>query len=101
MSAPLPHWVDTKMPEFRAIAQVETMASVSTGDQARLEPTAARASHELFTKLRGELHPGLVLFSSGSTGKSKAAVHDLVPPLEQVTDSRHALPPLRSGKHTA
>jgi len=88
---PLTSSVETKKPEFRAIAQVETIASVSTGDQARLEPTAARASHELFTKLRGELHPGLVLFSSGSTGKSKAAVHDFVPLLEKFRVSRHAL----------
>lgn len=32
--------------------------------------------HELYKKLREESHPGLVLFSSGSTGKSKGAVHD-------------------------
>src|SRR5439155_3515251 len=65
--------------------------SVGRGDQARLEPTAARASHELYARLRTALHPGLVLFSSGSTGKSKAAVHDFVPLLEKFRVSRHAL----------
>ena len=88
---PLTSSVETKKPEFRAIAQVETIASVSAGDQARLEPTAARASHELYARLRSALHPGLVLFSSGSTGKSKAAVHDFVPLLEKFRVSRHAL----------
>ncbi len=35
--------------------------------------------------------PGLVLFSSGSTGTSKAAVHDFVPLLEKFKVPRHAL----------
>jgi len=64
---------------------------VSAGDQARLERTTAGASHELYTRLRSARHPGLVLFSSGSTGKSKAAVHDFVPLLEKFRVPRHAL----------
>jgi long-chain acyl-CoA synthetase len=88
---PLTSSVETKKPEFRAIAQVETIASVSASDQARLEPTAAQASHELYRRLRSARHPGLVLFSSGSTGASKAAVHNFVPLLEKFTIPRHAL----------
>jgi acyl-CoA synthetase (AMP-forming)/AMP-acid ligase II len=88
---PLTASVETKKPEFLAIAQVEVIASVSANDQARLEPTAARASHELYTGLRSARHPGLVLFSSGSTGASKAAVHDFVPLLEKFRIPRHAL----------
>jgi long-chain acyl-CoA synthetase len=34
-------------------------------------------------------HPGLVLFSSGSTGKSKAALHDFIPLLEKFKVPRH------------
>ena len=34
-------------------------------------------------KLKSIGHAGLVLFSSGSTGKNKAALHDLVPLLEK------------------
>ena len=88
---PLTSSVEMKKPEFRTIAQVEAIASVSAGDQARLERTTAGASHDLYTRLRSARHPGLVLFSSGSTGKSKAAVHDFVPLLEKFRVPRHAL----------
>jgi len=88
---PLTSSVEMKKPEFRAIAQVEAIVSVGADDQARPERTAARASHELFTSLRSARHPGLVLFSSGSTGKSKAALHDFVPLLEKFKVPRHPL----------
>jgi long-chain acyl-CoA synthetase len=35
--------------------------------------------------------PGLILFSSGSTGKSKAALHDILPMLEKFKVPRHTL----------
>src|SRR6266513_285508 len=88
---PLTSSVEMKKPEFRTIAQVEATASVSAGDEARLARTTAGASHELYTRLRRARHPGLVLFSSGSTGESKAAVHDFVPLLGKFKVRRHAL----------
>lgn len=39
---------------------------------------------ELITKRK---HPGLILFSSGSTGFPKAAIHDFVPLIEKYTSS--------------
>jgi hypothetical protein len=42
-------------------------------------------------ELRERGHPGLVLFSSGSTGKNKASLHDLVPFLEKFEVPRHAM----------
>ncbi len=88
---PLTASVEARKPEFRDIAQVEVIASLRGHDEARLEPTGVRASHELFGRLRGARHPGLVLFSSGSTGKSKAAVHDFVPLLDKFRVRRHVL----------
>lgn len=41
-----------------------------------ITPTGVTATHELYEKLRTAEHPGLVLFTSGSTGANKAAVHD-------------------------
>ena len=41
-----------------------------------------------YKTLREKNHPGIVLFSSGSTGKNKAAVHDFIPLLEKFKVSR-------------
>ncbi len=68
---------------FREIAEVEWIAEFDGDDRVRVTPTGRSAGHDLVRTLRGRDHPGLVLFSSGSTGASKAAVHDLVPLLEK------------------
>jgi acyl-coenzyme A synthetase/AMP-(fatty) acid ligase len=47
------------------------------------------ATHAFYQSLRELGHPGLVLFSSGSTGKSKAAVHDMTKLLEKFTVPRN------------
>lgn len=39
--------------------------------------------HEILLKLKEKKSPGLVIFSSGSTGKSKASVHDFIPILDK------------------
>jgi long-chain acyl-CoA synthetase len=62
--------------EFRDIARIEYdigMRDVSPS----IEQTGSRAQHQLYDILHERQTPGLVLFSSGSTGKSKAVVHDL------------------------
>jgi len=41
------------------------------------------SQNKYWEKLRELSHPGLVLFSSGSTGKSKAVVHDVFPLLNK------------------
>src|SRR2546427_6921633 len=88
---PLTPSVEAKKPEFRKIAQVEATISIAGSDRAYLRKTGVAASHELFERLRIAGRPGLVLFSSGSTGTSKAAVHDFVPLLEKFKVPRHAL----------
>jgi long-chain acyl-CoA synthetase len=51
--------------------------------------TGRRASHEFYTTVRERRAPGLVLFTSGSTGRNKAAVHDLGLLLRKFTARRH------------
>jgi long-chain acyl-CoA synthetase len=88
---PLTSTVEAKKPEFREIAEVEWIVGVDAADRLTAQRTGIQVKHPLMLKLREEGHPGLVLFSSGSTGKSKAAVHDLVPMLEKFKVSRHTL----------
>lgn len=61
------------------IAQVEYRVRVDRdcGGGGELEPTGRTADHQLYSVLRKSGHPGLLLFSSGSTGQPKAALHDL------------------------
>ncbi len=66
--------------EFIALAQAERVIPPFSGleQHAVLTRTKVCADHPLYERLRREGHPGLVLFSSGSTGQSKGVVHDLV-----------------------
>jgi long-chain acyl-CoA synthetase len=80
---PLTTSVEAKKPEFRQIAEVEVAIAVSAEDNISIQRTNITVSHTMLLQLKQRQHPGLVLFSSGSTGKSKAAVHDLVPLLEK------------------
>jgi long-chain acyl-CoA synthetase len=88
---PLTSSVDAKKPEFRAVAQVEFEVHLDEDTEGRFVRTGVVADHELVLTLKGRKHPGLVLFSSGSTGKSKGAIHDVVPLLEKFKTRRQTL----------
>jgi long-chain acyl-CoA synthetase len=88
---PLTASVEAKKPEFRGIAQIEVIIRTDDDDQVHFQKTAVRATHALYQRLLRAQRPGLILFSSGSTGKSKAAVHDFAPLLEKFKVPRHAL----------
>ncbi|NOT57876.1 MAG: long-chain fatty acid--CoA ligase [Deltaproteobacteria bacterium] len=88
---PLTASVEAKKPEFRDIAQVEVRLTIDETDTTQCLLTDVRADHALLRHLKDARRPGLVLFSSGSTGKSKAAVHDFVPLLEKFHLPRPAL----------
>ena len=70
---PLP---PAKRQEFHEVAQIEVIIQVGDDGERTCERTGVRADHELYGRLRGEGHPGLVLFSSGTSGRSKASVLD-------------------------
>lgn len=80
---PLTESVASKKGEFKDIAQVEATVILHEDDSFSFQTENRRADHEIIQKLKRENHPGLILFSSGSTGKSKAAVHDFLPLLEK------------------
>ena len=62
--------------EFIRIAEVQHTIHFDESATPVIENTGVRPSHELLLRLMAEGDPGLVLFSSGSTGKSKAALHN-------------------------
>ena len=76
--------------EFLAIAEVETIVDVRAEGAGAVRDRPARACHPLTMSLRGSGAPGLVLFSSGATGKSKAALHDFSRLLEKFQVRRPA-----------
>lgn len=88
---PITPTVGSKRDEFVEIAEGEVSITLDEHDHANIIRLDRTASHELFARLRLLNHPGLVLFSSGSTGKSKAAIHDLVSLLEKFKVPRHSL----------
>ena len=88
---PLTSSVDAKKPEFRQTAEVETVIAIDADDEDTIEHCDRQARQALLTRLKDRRHPGLVLFSSGSTGKSKGAVQDFAPMLEKFKVPRHQL----------
>jgi acyl-CoA synthetase (AMP-forming)/AMP-acid ligase II len=82
---PLTALPETKRGEYRDTAEVEITIEVPPDRPWRLEWTGRRATHELYERLREEDRPGLVLFSSGTTGRSKASVLDLTKALARYT----------------
>lgn len=79
---PLTVALEGSKPALRRIAEVETIIEITAADTS-VQPTGVAAKHAIIGILRQRHHPGLVIFSSGSTGTSKAALHDLVPLLDQ------------------
>jgi long-chain acyl-CoA synthetase len=74
-----------------AISQPEHIYRIDSADDVSFESTGAVADHSLYSVLRRRRHPGLVLFSSGTSGDPKAAVHDFTFLLDKFRVRRKAL----------
>jgi long-chain acyl-CoA synthetase len=73
---------------FMTLAEAEYWIT-SVESEPELRVTGTSATHDLYGKLRARGNPGLVLFSSGSTGAHKAAVHDFTKLLRKFSVPRH------------
>ncbi|MDP5032082.1 fatty acid--CoA ligase family protein [Paraglaciecola sp.] len=87
---PLSNDSATQFDEFTNIGQVE-YEFAQHDNQYILTPTQVTADHQIYQEIRQRGTPGLVLFSSGSTGKSKAIVHDLAALLTKFTVPRNTM----------
>ena len=65
------------------IAQVEFVFRVSADDVITIESVSKKTDNDYYKVIRERKHPGLVLFTSGTSGEPKAAVHDFLVLLEK------------------
>lgn len=69
--------------KFLAIAEVSLLIELDEADGFTLSQLEQRVTNPVTQKLIERGHPGLVIFSSGSTGAPKAILHDLTSILEK------------------
>jgi acyl-CoA synthetase (AMP-forming)/AMP-acid ligase II len=74
---------ESKLNDFLDIAQVQYRLQPHGEEEWYLEATGRVADHDFYAQLRAASHAGLVLFSSGTTGKPKASVLDFHKLLEK------------------
>ena len=72
------------------IAGVQHLITIDDND-INYSDCGLELSNPFYKQLRRENHPGLVLFTSGSSGEPKAAVHDFVKLLEKFKTKRKTL----------
>jgi acyl-coenzyme A synthetase/AMP-(fatty) acid ligase len=80
---PLASATETQKREFLAIATAEFLADCRKGEAAPVARVSSGPRHALIETLVASGRPGLVLFSSGSTGHPKAMLHDFERLLEK------------------
>jgi long-chain acyl-CoA synthetase len=72
---PLRHINEETLKEYQSIARIRRVFRIDDDDAVTYEELCNDGEHELFDLLRQGNEAGLVLFSSGTTGKPKAIVH--------------------------
>ena len=88
---PLSGSTNTSEKQLFDIARVEFAFIIDENDDITTEKFSQISDNEYYKLIREKEHPGLVLFTSGTTGEPKAAVHDFLALLEKFKLRRKAL----------
>jgi|TARA_B100000959_G_C14965441_1_gene617525 acyl-CoA synthetase (AMP-forming)/AMP-acid ligase II len=88
---PLTSSVESQKSEFIEIAEGEVIFKVAEDDHLEISRIPHSPVHKFINQLKESRRPGLVLFSSGSTGKSKASLSDFSEILSKFKVSRYSL----------
>lgn len=88
---PLTEAAEVHRSEFLDIAEVEVEVAIDAADVSTWTRRDVTVANPLNRQLRAAGEPGLVLFSSGSTGKSKAALHNFTALLEKFKVQRQRM----------
>lgn len=87
---PMTNVVLEKQKEYQSIVKIEHIISFKD-TQVIFELLQHNSSDDLIKKLRKDKCPGLIIMSSGSTGKSKAIVHDFNKLLNAFKEKKNGL----------
>lgn len=85
---PLTKAVAGKKNDFLRISKAEYFIEINDNGSTEFSHLDGDSNHEIYDILKERKHPGIVFFSSGSTGESKAAVHDFVHILDKFKQPR-------------
>jgi long-chain acyl-CoA synthetase len=88
---PLTSSVASRHDTFMEVSEVQTVFRIGEGEDVTIEKRGQTPKHPLTRSLLDRRIPGLVLYSSGSTGESKAALHDLTKLLARAKSQRTAM----------
>ena len=88
---PLSGSTNTGEKQLFDIARVEFAFIINENDDITTKKFSQISDNEYYKLIREKEHPGLVLFTSGTSGEPKAAVHDFIALLEKFKLRRKAL----------
>ena len=88
---PLTNMTKNNEQKLFAIAQVEFVLKIDEKDNITTQSISQSSNNDYYNVIRQRKHPGLVLFTSGTSGEPKAAIHDLLTLLEKFKTRRRAL----------